>query len=350
MQQSSHEPAASRQLTPADLALVQVLQTDPRMSWARVGALLDIDAVTAMRRWRRLETTGRAWTAATPGYGCAGLLHLTFIEVEVAAGRLDDVAGFCARLPHVLTAEGMSGRQNLLLTAVTPDLPTLHDLLEGRIAAHPGATAVRAHHATRVFTEGSRWTVCRTAPARDARCRPAALPPEARGCAGDAIRTLLPLLSTDARTDAAALAREAGVSPATARRRLAQALGAREITLRCDVARSLTDWPVSAKIWARIPPDRLTEAACRLSALAEVRLCAAVTGRENLLVTLWLRSVEELLGLTEQIAKTLPRIQLANVEVALRQYKRAGRLVGPHDLSLGAVPIDPCDELATRRW
>ena len=84
-------------------------------------------------------------------------------------------------------------------------------------------------------------------------------------------------LAADPRMPVADLAARLGVSPATAHRRLTRLLAAQPV-LRCELARSLTPWPVSATFFLRCPADKLDVTAQALSTLREVRAVMATVG------------------------------------------------------------------------
>jgi DNA-binding Lrp family transcriptional regulator len=46
-----------------DIALLDGLHVNPRVSFEELGRVLDISAVTVARRWRSLVSTGRAWVS-----------------------------------------------------------------------------------------------------------------------------------------------------------------------------------------------------------------------------------------------------------------------------------------------
>ncbi|MEC4015298.1 Lrp/AsnC ligand binding domain-containing protein [Streptomyces sp. H27-D2] len=91
---------------------------------------------------------------------------------------------------------------------------------------------------------------------------------------------------------------------------------------------------------ARVPADILESTARGLLSLAEVRLCASVTGPHNLLFTVWLRSVADVQRLEAQLAERLPHLTLLDRAIALRQVKLMRRRVGPGGRAVGVIPLD----------
>ncbi|NLU69339.1 Lrp/AsnC family transcriptional regulator [Streptomyces sp. HNM0574] len=345
---SSSGPPAP--LTPADEALIHALQLAPRAPWALIGEVLGVDPVTVARRWERLRASGRAWITAYPGRRLQQSIEVALVEIDCRSGEVESVADSLAAVPQVVTVEHMAGGRDLLITIFTADLGSLSRLILERISRLPGVVATRAQLTTRVFGDGSRWRLRSlseaqqrrlgetAAPARPARA--AARPAEPFPPLDPASRALFPATSEDGRRSVARLAEVTGLSATTVRRRLTRLTEGHDLMLRCEVARELTEWPVSATLWAQVPPAQLETAARGLLSLAEVRLCACVTGPNNLLFTVWLRSVADVQRLEAQLAERLPFLTLVDRAIALRQTKLMGHLVGPGGRATGVVPVD----------
>lgn len=127
----------------------------------------------------------------------------------------------------------------------------------------------------------------------------------------------------------------------TARRRLAAAF-AGDLVVRCDVAQPLTGWPVTAMLWAQVPPDQVDDVARRLAGLPEARAAESVTGgAANLLLGVWLRSLADLQRLEAALAERVPELRVLDRSIALRTAKRMGRLLDPSGRAVGHVPVDP---------
>ena len=324
-----------------DAQLVHALQIAPRASWQTVAPVLGIDPVTAARRWSRLERSGLAWVTAYPGVRPLSRMCVAFVEIDCVAGSVESVSDTLVQLPQVATVEHMAGGRDLVITVFVPGLADLSDLLLRRIARLPGVNATRAAIATRVYGEGSRWRLR----ALDARRREALRTAEAPGTAAAPLdaqdRALLTEMSRDGRASAVDLGRAVGLSAPTVRRRLGRLIADRDYTLRCEVARELTEWPVSATLWASVPATHLADTARVLLGLPEVRLCAAVTGRQNLLFTLWLQSIQDVQRLEVQLGERLPHLRLHDRAIVLKQSKLMGRTLDDRGRAVDVVPVDP---------
>ncbi|WP_030249321.1 Lrp/AsnC family transcriptional regulator [Streptomyces violens] len=335
---------APTSLSGLDAQLVHALQIAPRASWQTLAPVLGIDPVTAARRWSRLEQAGLAWVTAYPGARRLDRMCVAFVEIDCVAGSVEAVTETLVRLPQVVTVEQMAGGRDLVITVFVPGLAALSGLLLRRIAELPGVTATRAAIATRVYGEGSRWRL-RALDARQREALRTAEAPQGAAAPLDAQdRALITELSRDGRGSAVELGRAVGLSAPTVRRRLGRLLADRDIAVRCEVARELTEWPVSATLWASVPATHLTETARVLLGLPEVRLCAAVTGRQNLLFTLWLQSTQDVQRLEIQLGERLPHLQLHDRAIVLKQSKLMGRALDDRGRGVDVVPVDPWAE------
>ncbi|WP_219412476.1 hypothetical protein [Pseudonocardia nigra] len=99
---------------------------------------------------------------------------------------------------------------------------------------------------------------------------------------------------------------------------------------------------MSATLWAFVPPEEHAEAARALAGLPEARLSVGLTGGPaNLLVSLWLRSLDDVQRLESVLAERLPRLRVVDRAIALRHIKRMGRLLDPAGHAIELVPLDP---------
>ena len=92
---------------------------------------------------------------------------------------------------------------------------------------------------------------------------------------------------------------------------------------------------------ARVPPEELERTARSLITLSEIRVCTAVTGADNLMMSVWLRSLGDTQRLEQRLARHLPALELTDRAITLRTEKRIGTLLDEAGRRTGAVPIDP---------
>ncbi|WP_433260175.1 Lrp/AsnC family transcriptional regulator [Actinosynnema sp. CS-041913] len=321
-------------LDETDRALVNVVQIAPRASWAEIGAALDINPATAARRWGRLSDAGLARVIAYPRL-TAWARHrcLAIIEVDCEPATREEVIADLVRVPQIASVTIASSGRDLYLTVLTADLESLSAL----VLSLKGVRGTRTRLVTRMFTEGGTWRLDSLTSGQRAVLHP---PPNATGVLPAADRDLLVALA-DARRSVADIAGLTGTSASTARRRLARVVREGELSFRCETAQSITGWPVSASFWAKVPPPELRAVATGLTALPEIRMCAAVTGADNLVISLWLRSLADSQRFEEQLSTHFPTLVVNDRTIELRAVKRMGCLLDPGGRSTAVIPVDP---------
>jgi DNA-binding Lrp family transcriptional regulator len=124
----------------------------------------------------------------------------------------------------------------------------------------------------------------------------------------------------------------------TVRRRLQSMLASR-LVLRCDLARPLSGWPLSAVYFASVPGQYVEETSRVLSAVREVRSCAITAGPHNLVVDVWLRDLRDVHAFEAHLSRKLPRLTVSDRSVVLRTVKHMGRLLDHDGRCVGLVPL-----------
>ena len=334
----------SANLSEADLALIEALQVSPRAPWSAVGRATATDPVTASRRWSRLVESGAAWVTGTPGVPVWNAQCVAYVGIRCDPGRKLSVAGILAGDPHALSVELTAGDVDLFVTVAAADLRALSRYLLERVDLIPGITETRTRICTHLYRDGSRWRLG-TLP-QEAASR---LPPRPEGSAvaqagATTMRPddkhLLVQLGLDGRSSYAALADAAGVSEATARRRVNSLIASGTVVLRAEVATHLTGWRVPVILSVDTPSSRLAEAAAAIARIRHVRLCATLAGTPAIVVAVWLEDLEALHGFETTLAKAIPEITVTDRLLTLRTVKRMGRLLDEDGRAVDAVPMD----------
>lgn len=337
-------PCVSESVTQGrlDLALLNSLQIDPRASWARVGSALNISPGAAARRWERLARSGTAWVTAHPGPHFGTAHCFAFVAVRCEPGRKVEVADTLAGDPHAVSVEITAGGADLFLTVATTDLNAFGRYLLERVDRLPGVTATESSLVSQMFGEGGQWRLGVLDAEQKAALRSAGTPdavPHHRPLTELEQRLFLGLCE-DGRTSHEGLADLVGTSPATVRRRLHGLFsGAGVVGVRCDVASTHVGLPVTASLRARVPPHQLQQAGHTLAQVPQVRMCAAVTGEHNLVISAWLRTVGDVQQLEAEIAHRLPHVVLTDRTITLRMVKRMGRLLDERGCATSVVPM-----------
>lgn len=339
----TQDPVVPTPLDEVDRRIVHALQIHPRAPWRLVGDVLAIDPVTAARRWQRMERERLAWVTAYARLADPRNAVTAVVEIDVRAGAGPQVAEAVAAEPRALNVKETAGGRDLVVSAQAPTLDDLAQFIALRLATIPGVTATRTHLVTAMPTEGSSWRLRSLDASQRFQLERAAPPPptgpvpETAWDAPDA--RILALLSTDGRMPIRRLAEELGTSVTTAGRRLRQLVGTR-ISLRCDVARPVSGWPLSAVYFASAPADKLREISQALAGVSEVRSCAITAGPHNLIIDVWLRSLSDVHSLEAHLCARLPPLRVADRAVVLRTVKHMGRLLDADGRCRGVVPLD----------
>jgi DNA-binding Lrp family transcriptional regulator len=330
-----------------DLRIVHTLQVSPRAPWSLVASVVGADRATVLRRWRRMEEAGAAWISCYPVETSEPAF--AFVEISCMHGRTLEVAKRLAADPHAVTVNAYAGSRDLLLEVVTQNHRDQSRYVLERLSAVEGIREVRTHPSAAAYREGSQWRLDlldqaaerRLAALTDTHGTPVrtATADRKAGLATSAQRELAYALAADPRMPVADLAARVGVSRATAQRRLSALLAVHPV-MRCELAQSLTPWPVCATFFLRCPADKIDVTAQALSMLREVRAVMVTVGPCNLYFSAWVRSVSDVYLLEAQLATRMPHVQVADRAFVIRPVKLMGQLLDEDGLRIGTVPID----------
>jgi DNA-binding Lrp family transcriptional regulator len=336
---------AAAELDELDRGVVHALQIHPRAPWTLVGDVLGVNPVTVARRWQRLEEAGLAWVTAYPRLSDSRIVVTGIVEVDTEPGVAEDVARALAAEHAVANVKITAGGRDVVTAVQTRDLDELAHLTSRLFQQTPGVRATRTHVSTGVPTEGSRWRLRSLDAAQCARIEASHasdIPPDTgtgNSAPWDSLDAqILELLSSDGRMSIRALATATGVGLTTVRRRL-QSLLASRVSLRCDLARPLSGWPLSAVYFASVPAQYLEETSRVLSGVREVRSCAITAGPHNLVIDVWLRALADVHTFEAHLSRRLPRLVIDDRSVVLRTVKHMGRLLDRDGRCVGVVPL-----------
>lgn len=327
-------------LTERDLELLHGLQIAPRASWSDAARILGTTPVTLADRWERLRSSGISWITAHPGARTRRMLA-SFVEVDCVPGRKDAVLRALCRDPRAVTVEESARSRDLLVTVITPDLPSLTRFALDDLGRLEGVQRQRTHLGKRLHFEARSWRL-HSLDAGQRKAFEALARPKAGAESVPPPRDAWPLveaLAEDGRLSAAELARRSGRKPATTRRQLARLLDSGLLSFRCELAQGYSRWPVNCTYFARVPPGELDRTTAALSTLPELRLCVSTTGETNLMFSVWAGEVVDLLDLEQRLAVHLPSLQIVDSAVTLRTIKRMGWMLDEYGAATGEVVV-----------
>lgn len=331
-----------------DLLIINCLQIRPRASWSVLGRVLDVDPVTIARRWERLEAAGLAWVScyfALPNPDRV----MAYLEIEVAGTQLTAVAEHLVRHQEVVSVHHTTGSRSLVASVVGADPAAVSHYVSDSLATLDGIVATRAEIVTGKYSDAGEWRLRALSPSQrdalQAACpRPAASP--SGGPVQPDDQRIVRALAANGRRSATDLARQIGVSEATARRRLNRLVAENRVTFRCEISQQVSGWPQTGILWARVPVGALDSVARTLSVLPVIRACLTTTGSSNLLLFAWLRDVRELHQFERAVAQAAPEAEITDRAFCLRSFKRL-QLVLDDDGRTSGLPV-PVEDEATR--
>lgn len=320
-----------------DLHLLHALQIAPRASWTSLAPILNVHSTTLAARWNRLSAAGIAWVAAHP-IDTPWCPVTAFIEVSCQMADQEAVIEALAKLPDVVSLDISARHRDLLLTVTAASLAHLTEATLPMITKIPGIVHVETSLSTRIHALADRWSIRSLNAEQIAKVE--ALNPRPR--VGTAPRVRLDVLRElvkDGRRSAADIARALDISEATARRQIQAAIEYGIVRFRCELAQSVSGCPITAEWFAAVPAGDHHALAREVATLPGVRLCASTTGRSNIFITVWLKSVAEMPLIEARLSRAVPSIVFRESAIALRIVKRVGHILDPAGRSTGeAIP------------
>ncbi|KOU56377.1 AsnC family transcriptional regulator [Streptomyces sp. MMG1533] len=315
-----------------DRRIISALQIDGRASWHRIATALDEAERTVVRRGTRLLDSGVVRIGAMAQHG-----RSTVVGVRCAPGQARMVASALARRPdcvftHVLTgspdcvAELLCPRDRLA-SLVMDELPGLPGMLESfTLPVLRHIRTIREWHSG-LLTDDEIATLAgpSEAPApssADADVMPLA---DVAHELSRSDRLLLNALAEDGRCTYEELGRVAGVSEATARRRLGALRREGRVRIRAVIEPALLGLPVEAVLRVRTAPAGAEAVAAALADNVHVRYASFVTGEHQILVLAALPGESALYDFVTR-APWLRDVASVDTSLVLSSLKRGGML------------------------
>lgn len=315
-----------------DRRIISALQIDGRAAWHRIAAALGEPERTVVRRGVRLLESGLVRIGAMAVRG-----RSIVVGVRCAPGRARVTATALARRPDCVFAHVLTGTPDCVAELRCPR-DRLAGLVLDELAGLPGVTETRTLPVLRHVRTIREWhagllteaeiaalkgsAACDTAP-------PPVTDPLSVGDASPELsradRLLFHALAEDGRRTHNELARVAGVSEATARRRLGALRREGRISIRAVIEPAVLGLPVEAVLWIRTPPAEVDAVAAALAESVHVRYTSFVTGERQLLV---LTAFPDETALHDFVTRApwLREVTSVDVSFVLTTLKRGGVL------------------------
>lgn len=307
--------------------IVAALQVDGRASWRTIANVLGEHERTVARRGNALLESGVVSVTGLRVSGGAVVLRgqcsmgAARLAVEALAQRQDSSFAYLVTGVSDVVAE-------ILLTS-----ERLEAVVSTELPAVPGMARLETFPVLKYFQTIRQW-------------RLGALSPEQRRQLGDTdheqgIRlgatarmehpgdeAVAACLTQDGRMPIERIARTAGLSETTARRRVEALLSAQVVHLRTLVEPADVGLPLEALLWIKVPPARLDEAGRAFAAHPRVRYAAAIAGTFQLVVDATLRTMDEFYAFLTR-PEWAPLIGEVAVTMVVAARKRGGRIRPP---------------------
>ncbi|WP_433676973.1 Lrp/AsnC family transcriptional regulator [Microbacterium gorillae] len=322
-----------------DQRLVHAVQVSPRAAWTTLAPIVGADAVTLARRWARMRERGIVYVT---GYadGTAGLVAL--IEIDCSPGETLAVAETLARDPEPFTIDLTAGGRDILLTLAAPDAAALAEWTLERIRGIAGIRSMRTHLVSATVRDARDWRLRSLSAAEVAEVEATEPPPPSVPVriSYEQRRQLTAELAEDGRIGTTELARRMGMSPRRVRDMIAEMRSSGRLAIRVDIARDQTPWPIYAWYFLRVPAAMVARIGTQLGRLEEVRLVVNTVGEYNVIMAVWLRTLQDVSRLEAKIEERLPGVAIADRSVVLRTVKHLGHLLDRRGRVTGeTIPI-----------
>ena len=306
-----------------DRKIVCALQIDERASWRRIAEVLGEPERTVSRRGTALLGSGivvvSAWS--TPGPAAIVSVTCTPQTVRIAAVAL-------ARRSDTTFTYTLTGHVDCVTEIRTPagSLPTL---LFDDLPGTPGIVGMSTLPVMKYYRTGFEWHPNFLSPKQVAELRDFVPPPQSPNdftkILGSTDRAILRLLAGDGRLPNDKLARAAGISEPTARRRVDDLRRSGAIAMRAVIDPAHLGLPVEAILWIKAAPGEIDTIGEALLTHPGMRYIAAITGEYQIVADLIVASKEELHTVITQ-SPMLNRAHSVVTTFVVTALKRSGVL------------------------
>jgi DNA-binding Lrp family transcriptional regulator len=315
--------------------LIHALLISPRAPFSRLAPILGSSEQTVARRYRRL-VEGRV-IRVRGLRGPVGAIQDWMVRARVRAGSAGAVAGALAAREDVSWVAIAAGGAEVYCSTRPRSAEQRDALLLERLPGAAQVTDLSAHAILHRYAgSGSNEWVAFGDPLEPAQTkaleaergpRPAGVltnPQRDRAALEPEDEALAAALHEDGRAGIATLAAAAGDPPGRVRRRLDALFGSGALYVDAEIATSALGIDVSAALWLTIAPAHLVEAAERMAAAAETAFVAAISGAQNLYVSVVCRDTAALYEFITREVGALPAVSSVETVPIARKVKLAG--------------------------
>ncbi|MFD5841006.1 Lrp/AsnC family transcriptional regulator [Streptomyces chartreusis] len=312
-------------LDETDRRIAAALVASPRASWREVARCLGLSERTVVRRVALLYADGtlRATVVRNP----ARFPHLIPVALRISCrpNKIRQVAHALARRTDTVWVDILGGGDEISTIFFLEGPEARNNLLLRDLPATDAVGSWTAHTLLRVFPTAFRWTAGLLSPAELAELAPDPAPPtEPSYTQADVDTALIAGLTDDGRATYTDLARRAGTTALTARRRLEALMEGQVLRLATELDLALLGAQTEALLWIAVQPGALQDTAQTLSIHPHVRFCAATTGPANLVVAVAAANLDALYAFLTGTVGPLNGVTAIDTTPLLATVKRTG--------------------------
>ncbi|MHB9856172.1 Lrp/AsnC family transcriptional regulator [Streptomyces krungchingensis] len=311
-------------LDSTDRRIAAALLASPRASWRDLGRSLNLSERTVVRRVTPLYADGTLRATAVPNPACFPHLVPVALRIRCRPDKIRQVAQALARRTDTVWVDILGGGDEISAVFFLDGPEARNTLLLRDLPATSAVGSWTAHTLLRVFPTAFRWTAGLLTPDELEQLAPAPTAPTAPPAPLDIDTALLTTLSEDGRATYTDLARRAGTTALTARRRLDALVRGGVLRLATEVDLALLGAGTEALLWIAVRPGALQEAAQTLSAHPHVRFCAATAGPANLVVAVAAANLDALYTFLTDAVGSLDGVTAIDTTPLLATVKRTG--------------------------
>ncbi|MEU4210213.1 AsnC family transcriptional regulator [Streptomyces sp. NPDC026206] len=310
-----------------DRRLVQALMLDGRAPFSRLATVLEVTDQTVVRRYRRLRGAGMLRVLGLPVGHRVGLFE-SRLRIQCAPGAAMPIADALARRPDTAWVKIYSSGTEVGCMIRSRSRDERDALLLQKLPRTQHVTAVSAHNLLHSYSGyPGRWLGAGAL--SDDQVRQLEHPPptgEGRVRLDDEDHALLAALARDGRAGYPELARAAGRSESTVRRRMDHLRESGALYFDVEILPVHFGFEAEASLTATVAPSDLAEVGRTLAGHPEVAWAAATTGCSNLAATVLCRDLNDLYTYMTERLGALKAVRQLEVVPVLRPVKRAGLL------------------------
>lgn len=307
-----------------DRRIIGALQIDGRASWLRIARVLGENERTVARRGSRLLESGMVRVAGIQ-LKEAG----TILALRCGPGQVRMCSRAISGRPETMWAHVVAGSRDIVTEVQYPKAREQAFLLD-EVPALPGLRTSEAYPVLRYLRTAHQWRSGVLSATQRAELEAGMTLDqklEVGGLEGlsRADRVMHAALLDNGRCTFEQLARLAGVSEATASRRVEQMRQSGQLVVRAVVDPAVLGLKVKALVWVRATPAKLAALSTAVESSDQIRYASRITGPYQVLVAVDLASRNDLDAFLSS-AEWVEYAESVDVAIVVTTVKRGGLL------------------------